>query len=170
MDNKIMGTVYWITGLSGAGKTTIAKELYKYLKTKKNNVVMLDGDILRNVYGNDLGYIEEDRKKGAMRNARLCEMLSKQGIDVICATISMFDSCRDWNRKNINNYCEIYLRVPIEVLKERNQKGLYSDNAANVLGINMKFEEPKKPDIVINNDGEKTIAEVSSLLIQKLSL
>ena len=88
------GTVYWITGLSGAGKTTIGIELLKILNTK-DNVIFLDGDELREIYGDDIGYSLDDRRKMAMRNSRLCKMLSNQGFDVICCTISMFHSIRE---------------------------------------------------------------------------
>lgn len=159
-----MGNVYWITGLSGAGKTTVSKALYNKLKSKKDNVVFLDGDILRDVFGNDLGYTKEDRLKSAMRNSRLCKMLSEQGIDVICATISMFDDVRKYNRDNILGYKEIYLSVSLEVLKERNQKKLYS-NGSNVVGMDIEFEEPKCPDIVIENDGSISIEEIINKIL-----
>ncbi len=159
-----MGNVYWITGLSGAGKTTVSKALYNKLKSKKDNVVFLDGDILRDVFGNDLGYTKEDRLKSAMRNSRLCKMLSEQGIDVICATISMFDEVRKYNRDNILGYKEIYLSVSLEVLKERNQKKLYSDGS-NVVGMDIEFEAPKCPDIVIENDGSISIEEITNKLL-----
>lgn len=154
-----MGVVYWITGLSGAGKTTIGKLFYEKLHSSKSNVVFLDGDVLREVFGNDLGHSIEDRKKSAMRNARLCKLLADQGIDVVCATISMFHDCRSWNRENIKNYKEIYIKVPFEILQQRDQKGLYSGaltkNTCNVMGIDLEIEEPIKPDIVIINDGLK---------------
>lgn len=159
-----MGNLYWVTGLSGAGKTTVSKALYNKLKSKKDNVVFLDGDILRDVFGNDLGYTKEDRLKSAMRNSRLCKMLSEQGIDVICATISMFDDVRKYNRDNILGYKEIYLSVSLEVLKERNQKKLYS-NGSNVVGMDIEFEEPKCPDIVIENDGSISIEEIINKIL-----
>ena len=79
-----MGCVYWLTGLSGAGKTTIGRILYKRLCEKRDGVVFLDGDDLRAVFGNDLGYTAQDRKKSAMRNARLCGLLAGQGLVVVC--------------------------------------------------------------------------------------
>ena len=91
----------WLTGLSGAGKTTIGTLLYQALRERKDNVVFLDGDQLRQVFGDDLGYAPDQRLKSAMRNARLCKLLAEQCLDVICCTISMFDSVRDWNRTNI---------------------------------------------------------------------
>ena len=87
------GTVYWFTGMAGAGKTTIAKIFYKNLKKKKQDVIFLDGDSLRKIFGNDLGYTRVDRKKRAMRNARLCQFLSEYGLDVVCDTISLFHDC-----------------------------------------------------------------------------
>lgn len=150
------GTVLWITGLSGAGKTTIGKMVYNSLKKDNDNVIFLDGDLLRNVFGNDLGYTLDDRKKSAMRYSRLCKMLSEQGMNVICSTISMFDECRDWNRENINNYIEIYIKVPMEILRQRNE--LYdralSGEITNVMGIDLEVEEPKNPDLIINNNDE----------------
>lgn len=153
-----MGTVYWITGLSGAGKTTIGKLFYQRLKQSYPNTVFLDGDIMREVFGSDLGYSESERRKCAMRYARLCKMLQEQDLNVICCTISMFESVREWNRENIVNYKEIYLKVSLDVLMERNQKGLYSgarDSIEdNVAGINLKIEEPRLPDLVLINDGK----------------
>lgn len=152
-----MASVYWVTGLSGAGKTTISQLLYERLRSQNQNVIYLDGDILRDIFGNDLGYSLEDRKKSAMRNSRLCKALSDQGFNVICSTISMFHECREWNRMNIQQYVEIYIRVPWEVLMERDQKQLYSRAARgeikNVVGFDLPFEEPLYPDIILDNDG-----------------
>ena len=96
-----MGCVYWLTGLSGAGKTTIGRILYKRLCEKRDGVVFLDGDDLRAVFGNDLGYTAQDRKKSAMRNARLCGLLAGQGLVVVCCTISMFHDVRAYNRATL---------------------------------------------------------------------
>ena len=153
-----MSTVYWITGLSGAGKTTIGKLFYEKLKSHYPNTVFLDGDTLRRVFGNDLGYTEEDRRMCAMRYSRLCAMLQEQDMNVICCTISMFDSVREWNRKNIQSYKEIYVKVSMKKLQERDQKGLYSgiteEKEKEVVGVHMEIEEPKQPDLILYNDGE----------------
>ncbi len=146
--------VYWFTGLSGAGKTTLGKLWLEELKSRGEKPIFLDGDELRFVFGNDLGYSEQDRRKSAMRNARICEMLSKQGFTVICCTISMFDSVRKYNRENIPDYREIYVKVSPEILKQRDQKGLYSKADHDVAGVHFSVEEPKEPDIVLQNDGE----------------
>lgn len=155
--NRPQGTVYWITGLSGAGKTTIASLLYEELICENQGIVLLDGDELRKTVAGDLGYTYTERLEAAMRYASLSAMLAKQGLTVIIGTISMFDRVRDWNRENIPNYCEVYLKVPLEVLQARNQKSLYSNvttgEVKNVVGMDMALEEPKHPDITIQNDG-----------------
>lgn len=154
-----MSTVYWITGLSGAGKTTIGKLFYEKLKLQYPNTVFLDGDTLRRVFGDDLGYTKEERRKCAMRYSRLCAMLQEQDMNVVCCTISMFDSVREWNRENIQSYKEIYVKVSMEKLQERDQKGLYSgiteEKEKEVVGIHMEIEEPKRPDLILYNDGER---------------
>ena len=121
-----MNAVYWITGLSGAGKTTIGKIFYEKLRKKRPNTVFLDGDAMRKVFGDDLGYAREERIKCAMRYARLCDMLQKQEMNVVCCTISMFDCVRDWNREHIKGYREIFVKASMETLFQRDQKGLYS--------------------------------------------
>lgn len=151
-----MAQVFWITGLAGAGKSTIGKQLYTQLKQEHNNVVFLDGDTLREVYGNSFGYSLEDRHKVAMCNARLCKLLSSQGQIVICCTISMFNAVRSWNRANIENYIEVYVKVSKEVLYKRNQKNLYSMHQASVAGVDVVVELPKNPDLTLDNDGEFT--------------
>lgn len=165
-----MGTVYWITGLSGAGKTTIGKLLYEKIKERYPNTVFLDGDMLRKVFGDDLGYSREERKKCAMRYSRLCAMLQEQGMNIICCTISMFDSVREWNRENIPHYKEIYVKVTMDTLMVRDQKGLYSgmtkEKQKEVVGIHMDVEEPKHPDLILQNDGERTPEEQVEEILQ----
>lgn len=165
-----MGTVYWITGLAGAGKTTIGKLLYEKIKETEPNTVFLDGDTLREVFGNDLGYSKEDRRKCAMRYSRLCAMLQSQGMNVICCTISMFDSVREWNRMNIFNYKEIYVKVSMDTLKERDQNGLYSgmtkEEQKEIVGIHVEMEEPKHPNLILENDGERTLQEQMEMILQ----
>ncbi len=156
---KQTGKVYWFTGLSGAGKTTIGRLWYEKLKQEKPNVVFLDGDALRPILSADLGYTEADRRKSGMRNIRLCKLLSDQGLDVVCCTISMFDEVRAWGRANIPGYREIYVKVSMETLKQRDQKGLYTTAGDDVAGLHFQVEEPKQPDLVLLNDGEKTPEE-----------
>lgn len=164
-----MGTVYWITGLSGAGKTTIGKIVYEKLKAEQPNTVFLDGDTLRQVFGGDLGYGREDRRKCAMRYSRLCAMLAEQDINVICCTISMFHSIREWNRTHIHDYREIYVKVTWDTLQKRDQKGLYSGSKAGgketVVGIHVDFEEPQQPDLTLQNDGQISPEDQAKIIL-----
>jgi len=152
MNDNEKGRIFWVTGLSGAGKTTISRLLFNRLKKHKENSVFLDGDELRSVLGSE-GYCYEERKKLAFTYSRLCKLLADQGCDVVIATVSMFHECHEWNRKHQPHYKEIYLRVPIEVLIQRNQKNLFLSNSQNVVGIDVKFEEPKNPDVILENHG-----------------
>ena len=165
------GRLFWITGLSGAGKTTISSLLYSYLKEKENNIFLIDGDKIREVY-QSTDYTKDGREKISYMNMRLCKMLTEQGIDVIIAVIGMRDIYREWNRKNIEEYYEIYLDVPIEILIQRDSKKIYSralqQEINNVYGIDLPYEEPKCPDIRIRNDFSQTPEEICELIIDTL--
>ena len=104
-----------------------------------------------------------------MRNARLCALLGRQGLNVVCCTISMFDSVRSWNRENIPGYFEVYVRVSLDTLRRRDQKGLYSRGNRDVAGIHFQVEEPKTPDLILENDGKYTPEEQVSLLRAKIN-
>lgn len=172
--NNKHGRVYWITGLSGSGKTTIGNALYYELKKNHDNVVILDGDILKLFVGEKVGYKKEDRYKRAKKYSKLCKILADQGLWVIICTVAMFEEVRIWNRDNIAGYIEVFLDVPMEVLIKRDKKGLYSRNNISgqdyVVGVNETVEWPKQPDLVLKNDGsisiKKYIAEIISLVPQ----
>lgn len=167
------GRLFWITGLSCAGKTTIGTLLYQYLSRKESNIVFIDGDVIREVYQNT-DYSESGREKISYTNMRLCKMLTDQGIDVIIAVIGMRDAYREWNRKNIENYFEIYLQVPMEILFARDSNGLYKkalrQEITNVYGVDLLYEEPKCPDVKICNDSTKSVEEVCNTIIEELDL
>ncbi len=151
--------VYWLTGLSGAGKTTIGRLWRDELCRTGEPVIFLDGDEMRAVFGVGLGFSGADRQKLAESYGRLCALLARQGATVVCCTISMFDSVRAWNRANIPGYFEVYLEASMETLRRRDQKGLYSQNADNVAGVGLQVELPKAPDLVLNNNGQLTPQE-----------
>lgn len=161
------GTVYFFTGLSGAGKTTLGELFFNRLRAQKDSVVLLDGDRIRPVYNEDIGYTDEDRIKGASRTFRVCKMLSDQGLDVVVCSICMYSAVRAWNRENIPNYREIYIKVGRETLLQRNQKGLYT-SGRNVVGVDLPFDEPKSPDFVVCNDGEESPLEIVARLEEEL--
>ncbi len=165
---KEKGVLYWLTGLSGAGKTTIGNALYYELKEKKSNVILLDGDILKQIVGSDLGYSYAERFERAKRYSNLCKILVDQGMIVIICTIAMFDEIRNWNRNNIDGYVEVYLDVSLDILRKRNQKGLYlkqqKGGLVNLAGVDMETQLPKNPDIVLKNEGTLSIRECVNII------
>lgn len=164
------GTLYWITGLSGAGKTTIGKRLFSEIQKFKKNVVLLDGDEIKEIVSDSISYSDAGRRNRAMKYARLCNMLTKQGIIVICCTISMYHEVREWNRIHNRSYVEVFLNVPLDVLRNRDQKNLYSDYkkgiSKNIAGEDLMIEFPRNPDVEIVNDGGMTIEECVRIILR----
>ncbi len=131
---------------AGSGKTTIGSQLYYRMRERKGSkVVILDGDVLKGIVGNDTGYSYNDRLSRAKRYSNLCKFLVDQGIDVIICTIAMFDSVRDWNRKYIEKYIEVFLDVPTGILVKRNKKGLWGGNGQRLWDATLRLNFPKIP-------------------------
>lgn len=184
------GTVYFFTGLAGAGKTTIGGLFYRQLLRKKPNAILIDGDAMRQMVAGETpmrfsdelqqacqgttlqahDYTYEGRLKGAWVLFRLCKDLAEQGHDVVCCSICMYRVVRQWNRENIPNYREIYIKVRRETLYQRDQKGLYSTGVPNVVGVDIPAEEPEHPDIVIQNDGDKTPERIVAYLKEQFAI
>ncbi len=105
--------------------------------------------------GNDLGHSREDREKNAYRFSHFCRFMDRQGIHLVCCVLSLFPEWQAWNRENLRQYFEIFLDVPLETLREREQKGLYNPapegKKNNVVGLDIPFDPPKNPDLVIDN-------------------
>ena len=172
--NKKNGFVIWVTGLAGSGKSTISDLLNIYIKKKFYlKTIHLDGDVLRQIFHNNKYSIEE-RKKISFQYCKLCDFLSKQNLNVIISTISMFDEVRLWNRKNINNYFEIYLKTSIKTLIDRDKNNLYSKalngEIKNVIGIDIEYQEPKNSDIILINNNKETINTLYNQLISNNKL
>ncbi len=148
------GRLIWLTGLPGAGKTTVGQALYKRRKAFRPDVVRLDGDELRRIF-DDHDYSVEGRLVYGLKVCRLCQYLVGQNLEVICCVVGMKEIFRQWNRENIPCYCEVYLRISEATRLHRNQKGLYGQASPNnVVGKDILMEEPSQPDLVFNNDGE----------------
>lgn len=164
------GTVYFFTGLSGAGKTTIGGLFYRRLKSKKPNVFLYDGDQMRPILFEGVGYTMEERRRACLRGFGLCKAIADQGIDVVVCAIAMHTEARTWNRANMEKYKEIYLKVRKETLFQRDQKGMYTSGAKNLIGVDLPFDEPQNPDFVIENDGGETPEEIVDKLWAALEL
>lgn len=165
------GTLYLFTGLSGAGKTTLGTLFYRRLREHKANVFLFDNDGMKAVFSDDPGgYDTANRIRRGYRSLRLCKALCDQGIDVVCCIIAMYGELLDWCRENVENYREIYIHVPMEVLRARDQKGLYSSGVKDVVGVDLPFDEPEAPDVVLDNDGGETPETMIDQLEKELGL
>ncbi|MDP2586926.1 MAG: adenylyl-sulfate kinase [Candidatus Komeilibacteria bacterium] len=151
---KNQGMVLWFTGLSGAGKTTIANKIAKILSEEGSKYELIDGDVLREQLNWDLGFDEDGRKKNVNIAGYTANLLSKHGVIVLVTLISPFKEQRDRIKMSINNFVEIYVNTPLEVCIQRDHKGLYKKALANEIpnftGISHPYEAPLKPDVEID--------------------
>jgi adenylylsulfate kinase len=154
------GVLWWITGLAGSGKTTIAKALVENIESHRIPVVHFDGDVLRGIFKAEGRFDRSDRLDLAFRYGDLCRLVTQRGIDVVCSTMSLFNEVHARNRSEFSRYREVFLDVPRLILEQRDKKGLYSGARLgcvdNVVGVNSSVEFPKFPDLVLTNDGSET--------------
>ena len=122
----------------------------------KRKVVLLDGDLIRSLFKNDVDHTIEGRRRNAERLSVISKFLADQDVHVVAAVLSIFPEWQAWNRGNILNYSEIYLKVSMQTLLERDIKDLYAramkGEIENVVGVDIPFPEPENPDLVIEND------------------
>ena len=154
--------VVWFVGLSGSGKTTLGREVARQWRLMERNTVLLDGDDIRQVFAHDRNedaYTVGGRRKNAERMVALCELLDKQGINVVCCILSIFPDMRANNRLRFSRYFEVFLDAPMHVLQARDTKGLYAEarsgKTKNVVGLDIPFEKPENSDFVINTSGDE---------------
>ena len=167
-------TVLWLTGLSGAGKTTIGNSVVENLK-KHEKVVMLDGDELRKGLNSDLGFSMEDRAENIRRVAHTAKLLSDNGFLVITTLISPTRNSRDQARKIIGeNFIETFIKTDIETCIQRDVKGLYKKAIAGEIkeftGISSVYEEPENPELILDTQNltiEECTNKVISFLVEK---
>ncbi|AKJ54020.1 adenylylsulfate kinase [Campylobacter lari] len=150
----MIASVIWLTGLAGSGKSIIGKALYEKLKNEHKNIVYLDGDELRDLLGH-YGYDKQGRIDVALKRSQFSKFLNNQGMIVVVTTISMFNEIYKYNRENLKNYFEIYIKCPMEELIKRDQKGLYTKSLngeiKNVVGVDIKYDEPNAHFILDNS-------------------
>lgn len=146
------GRVIWITGFSGAGKTTLAEALMPHLGPRG---VLLDGDALREVLdAAQCGFDRESRKRLAFTYARMARLLALQGFTVVVATISLFHDLHAWNRQNLPGYCEVWLDVPEEIRRRRDPKGLYAAvdcGQVQDMACERMVEVPRAPHLTLQH-------------------
>ena len=152
------GCTVWFTGLSGAGKSTISSLLERQLCAAGAKVELLDGDIVRTHLSKGLGYSREDRDENIRRIGFVCELLSRNGVIAIAAAISPYREVRESLRTRIPNFVEIFMECPMDVLIERDVKGLYkralSGEIEHFTGISDPYEPPEAPELTIHSSRE----------------
>lgn len=165
------GVTVWFTGLPCSGKTTLALKLSAELKKRGINCEDLDGDITRKYLSKGLGFSKEDRDENIRRVGFVCSLLTKHGTVVTAAFVSPYRSIRDENRKLIGNFVEVYVKCSVEKCMERDVKGMYKKAIAgeikNFTGVSDPFEEPERPELVVETDKESE-AESLKKIIDKL--
>ena len=164
---KDKGILFWITGLSGSGKTQIAKRIHKNISKNYGPTICISGDDLRNIF--DLKkYTKQARISNAIKFRKFYQYVIKQNINVIFAVVSMFDDIRKWNKKNISNYIEIYIKSDINKIINTGKKNTYKDYKKNIVGLDIIPELPKYPNIIIENNFQKSIKQLSNELSKKI--
>jgi len=147
------GFTLWMTGLSGAGKTTIAKILETKLHERGVRFERLDGDVVRESLTKDLGFSKEDRDKNIERVAFVAKLLSRNGVGVVCSFISPYQAQREMVRSETTNFVEVFVHAPLEVCAERDVKGMYKKAMAgeipNFTGVSDPYEAPENPEILV---------------------
>jgi adenylylsulfate kinase len=166
------GFTLWFTGLSGAGKTTIAEIVEKELRARHGKIEVLDGDIVRTNLSKGLGFSRDDRDTNILRIGFVADLLTRNGVGVIVSAISPFKEVRDQVRRNIGeDFIEIFVDAPLEVCAERDVKGLYKKAFAGEIpqftGVSDPYEPPVAPDLVLRTN-EETPEESARKVIEKL--
>ena len=149
--------VMWFTGLSGAGKTTLADRVYQYLKERNMKVERLDGDILRGIFPNT-GFTKEERDHHVKRAGFFASRLEQDGVAVIASLISPYKDARKFVRGLCKDFIEVYVKAPLNVCEHRDVKGLYKKarkgEIKNFTGISDPYEAPEHPEIIIETEKE----------------
>ena len=162
------GFVVWLTGLPASGKTTIAVKLEEELRLRGLRVEVMDGDEVRKGLSRDLGFSKEDREKHAMRVAYVSKLLARNGVAVIVALISPYRSFRVAIRDDIEHFIEVFVRCPVEECAKRDPKGLYAKAYAGEVkeftGVDDPYEEPDKPELILDTVEENTEESVGKVL------
>jgi adenylyl-sulfate kinase len=161
------GCTIWLTGLSGAGKTTISRLLELRLRELGAKVELLDGDVVRTHLCKGLGFSKEDRDENVRRIGFVCELLSRNGVIAIAAAISPYRALREELRSRIPNFVEVYVECPLELLIQRDAKGLYKRALAGEIsqftGISDPYERPLAPEVIVDSSQEAPDACVNKI-------
>ena len=165
--NKNKGILFFVTGLAGSGKTSIAKKIKKEISQLYGPTIEVSGDNFRKIFKFNK-YTQKARNEYLMNYLVFAKLITDQKINLIFNLIGMYEKARRWNRKNIDNYVEIYIKANIYKIIKLKRKPIYLHNKRNIIGLDIKPEFPKKPNIVIENDFNKNTDELAKELLKKI--
>ena len=166
--NRKKGILFWITGLSGSGKSTIASLIKDRIEKKYGPTIIMSGDDLRYIT-NFLKYEKKDRLEFSKTKLKFYKFVTDQKINLIFSTISLFESVRRENKKHILNYVEIFIKADVKTIIKNNKKKLYKKKKEKIWGVNIKAEFPKRPLIQVENDFKTPLKTVSNNLIKLIN-
>ena len=167
--NNKKGILFLITGLSGSGKTVLAKKIKKDIVKLYGPTLLVSGDNLRKIF-DFKKYTYNERLSNSRKFCKFAKFITNQKINLIFAVVGMMESMRKWYRVNIDNYAEIYIKADINKIINLKKKKIYhKKKAGDLVGITIKPEFPKTPDIIIKNDFKKNTNELADKLISKIS-
>lgn len=164
----VEGFTVWLTGLSGAGKSTIAELLERELRARGRLVEVLDGDVVRTHLSKGLGFSREDRDTNILRIGWVCEVLSRNGVIAIAAAIAPYRDAREQVRARIDRFVEVYVNCPLDTCIDRDVKGLYKRALAGEIpsftGVSDPYEPPRTPEIEVRTETEPVEASAARIL------
>lgn len=163
----------WLIGPSASGKTTVSEKIYKTLSKNNTNLVLLDGDYARKIFVNESGYDPVSRSKNIKKYVAVVSWLNSFGISSIVAAINAFEKDREYCRKNIYNYFEVFLKCSLEERIRRDKKKLYgpalSGKKKFVVGVDIPFENPKHASLIIEAENSSP-ENIAKKIIKDLSI
>jgi len=162
------GFTIWFTGLPCSGKTTLSRRVFEYIKGLGLRVELLDGDVIRRHFSQELGFSERERKINIRRIGFVSHLLTRNGIITVVAAIAPYKDVREENRRLIGRYVEVFCNCPLEVAEKRDVKGMYKKarlgEIKNFTGISDPYEPPDNPDVLINTHKEDIEGSVSKII------
>lgn len=164
--NKKIGIVFWIEGFSGSGKSTLSSLIKDKINRLYGPTIILSGDVFRKFF-KKTGYTKKDRILNSYKFSEVLNYLSRQKINIIYSVVGLNYKAKAIYKKKITNFVEIYLKTDIKKIIKLNKKKIYKNNN-NILGIHIKPDYPKKPNIIIENNFDKPLKKVAAELIYKI--
>lgn len=168
MSKDERGFTVWFTGLPCSGKSSIANAVAGELRKRNTSTETLDADVIRKHLWKELGYSKADRDENIRRVGYLAHMLTRNGVAVVASFISPYREARDYARKQIGDFVEVYVKCPVEVCVQRDTKGMYQKALAgeieNFTGVSDPYEEPLTPEVLIESDKELLAESVAKVM------